>query len=498
MKPTGLQRRLAAILAADVAGYSRLMAADEGGTLAQLKANRREAVDPAIAGHRGRIVKLMGDGLLVDFASVVDAVECAAAVQRGMAARNAGLPMRMVLRIGVHLGDVIVDDGDIFGDGVNVASRLEGLAQPGGIALSGDVRNAVRGKVELTFEDLGERRLKNIDTPVRLYRVPAVAFDPAAAWPDIADVLPSPPDKPSVVVLPFENMSGDPEQTYFSDGITEDLITDLSKVSGLFVIARNSAFIYKGRAVDLREVCRDLGVRYVLEGSVRKAGKRVRITAQLIDGGSGTHLWAERYDREWTDIFTIQDELTQQIVSALRIKLTADEGYRVRRRGTENIEAYDVFLRGRDLLQRRTWEGIVQSRPLLEKAIDLDPAFAAVYAGLAFGYALEYVNCWSEASSQALGTAFRLARQAVALDAAEPQARYAMAMAHLWRREHEPAIQEARTAIEQDPNFAPGFLIAGLGSALRGSVGGSAWHARASDAARSILPRRLPALRGAE
>jgi TolB-like protein/Tfp pilus assembly protein PilF len=468
VRPTGLQRRLAAILAADVAGYSRLMAADESGTFGQLKANRQEVVDPAIAGHDGRIVKLMGDGLLVEFASVVDAVECAAAVQRGMAVRNAPLPgdRRMALRIGVHLGDVIVEEGDIFGDGVNVAARLEGLAEPGGIALSGDVRNAVRGKVELTLEDLGERALKNIETPVRVYRVPAVAFGVAAAGParqqPTAAARASRPDKPSIAVLPFDNMSDDPEQAYFSDGIAEDLITDLSKISGLFVIARNSAFIYKGRAVDLREVSRELGVRYVLEGSVRKAGKRVRITAQLIDGATGGHLWAERYDREWTDIFAVQDELTQQIVSALRIKLTTDEGCRVHHRGTDDIEAYDFFLRGRDLLQRRTFGGIVQSRPLLEKSIDLDPAFAAAYAGLAFGYALEYVNCWTAASAQALDTAFRLARQAVALDAAEPQARYAMAMVHLWRREHEPAIQEARTAIELDPNFAPGFSLLGL------------------------------------
>jgi adenylate cyclase len=464
LTPTGLQRRLAAILAADVAGYSRLMAADEGGTLAQLKASRREAVDPAIAGHRGRIVKVMGDGLLVEFASAVGAVECAAAVQRGMAARNTGLPMDrcMVLRIGVHLGDVIVEDEDIFGDGVNIAARLEGLAEPGGIALSGDVRNAVRGKVELTFEDLGERHLKNIDTPVRLYQVPAVAFGGAAAWPYIADAPRSLPDKPSIVVLPFDNMSNDPEQAYFSDGITEDIITDLSKVSGLFVIARNSAFIYKRRAVDVREVSRELGVRYVLEGSVRKAGNRVRVTAQLIDGATGGHLWAERYDREWTDIFTVQDQLTQQIVSALKVKLTTDEDRRVRRRGTDSIEAYEVFLRGREFLQLRTREGVALCRPLLEKAIDLDPAFAAAYAGLAFGYALEYVNCWTEAPPHALGTAFRLARQAVALDGAEPQAHYAMAMAHLWRREHEPAIQEATTATELDPNFAPGFSLLGL------------------------------------
>jgi TolB-like protein/Flp pilus assembly protein TadD len=294
--------------------------------------------------------------------------------------------------------------------------------------------------------------------------VPAVAFSFAATGSaeSRATAPTSLPDVPSIAVLPFDNMSGDPEQAYFSDGIAEDLITDLSKVSGLFVIARNSAFVYKGRAVDLREVSRDLGVGYVLEGSVRKAGDRVRITAQLIDGTTGRHLWGERYDRQWTDIFTIQDELIQQIVSALKVKLTTDERCRVHRRGTDNIEAYDVFLRGRDLLQRRTWESIVQSRPLLERAIDLDPAFAAVYAGLAFGYALEYINCWSAASSQALGTAFRLARQAVALDAAEPQGRYALAMAHLWRREHEPAVQEASTAIELDPNFSPGFSLLGL------------------------------------
>jgi adenylate cyclase len=468
VKPTGLRRRLAAILAADVAGYSRLMAAAEGETFAQLKANLREAVDPAIAGHHGRMVKLMGDGFLVEFGSVVDAVECAATVQRCMAERNAPLPVdrRMALRIGVHLGDVIVEDGDIFGDGVNVAARLEGLGEPGGIALSGDVHNAVRGKVKLTIEDVGERRLKNIDTPVRVYRVPAIAFGMATAGPigqrPTVNARASRPDKPSIVVLPFTNMSDDSEQAYFSAGIAEDLITDLSKISGLFVIARNSAFAYQGLTVDLREVSRDLGVSHVLEGSVRKAGTRVRITAQLIDGASGEHLWAERYDREWTDIFTIQDELTQQIVSALRIKLTTDENDRVRRRGTDDIDAYDVFLRGRDLLQRRTWEGVRRSRPLLETAIDLDPTFAAAYAGLAFGYALEYVNSWSEASSQALGTAFRLARQAVALDAGEPQARYAMAMAHLWRREHEPAIHEARMALELDPNFAPGFSLLGL------------------------------------
>ena len=466
MKSTGLQRRLAAILAADVAGYSRLMAADEGRTLAQLKADRREAVDPAIVDHRGRIVKLMGDGLLVEFASVVDAVECAAAMQRALAARNAALPAdrRMALRIGVHLGDVILEDGDIFGDGVNIAARLEGLAEPGGIALSGDVRNAIRGKVDLTFEDLGECHLKNIDVPVRVCRVPAVAFGVSAMGsaqqPPIAAGPASLPDRPSIAVLPFENMSGDPEQAYFSDGIAEDLITDLSKVSGLFVIARNSAFIYKGRAVDLREVSRELGVRYVVEGSVRKAGDRVRITAQLIDGATGGHLWAERYDRQWTDIFTVQDELIQQIVSALKVKLTADEGRRVGRRGTDDLDAYEAFLRGRELVQLRTREAIVQSRQFFEQAIDLDPGFAAAYAGLAFGYALDYVNGWTE--MQALGTAFRLARQAVALDAVEPQAHYAMAMAHLWRREHESAIQEATTTTQLDPNFAPGFSLLGL------------------------------------
>jgi TolB-like protein/tetratricopeptide (TPR) repeat protein len=264
-------------------------------------------------------------------------------------------------------------------------------------------------------------------------------------------------------VLPFDNMSGDPEQTYFSDGIAEDLITDLSKVSGLFVIARNSAFIYKGRAVDLREVSRDLGVRYVVKGSVRKAGDRVRITAQLIDGATGGHLWAERYDRQWTDVFTVQDELIQQIVSALKIKLTADEGRRVGRRGTDDLAAYEAFLRGRELAQLRTREAILASRLYFEQAIDLDPRFAAAYAGLAFGHALDHVNGWTEAAPQALGAAFRLARQAVALDATEPQAHYAMAMAHLWRGEHEPAIQSATTATQLDPNFAPGFSLLGVG-----------------------------------
>ena len=471
MRSTGLQRRLAAIMAADVAGYSRLMAADEDGTLARLRAHRRELVDPAIAEHRGRIVKLMGDGMLVEFGSVVDAVECAAAVQRGMAAREADLPedRRMRLRVGIHLGDVIVEDGDIYGDGVNVAARLEGLAEPGGIAVSGDVCNAVRNKVGLTFEDLGERRVRHIAEPIRIYRVPVAALggaltaDRRAEVDPVADAPPVPPDKPSIVVLPFDNMSGDPEQAYFSDGISEDIITDLSKVSGLFVIARNSAFTYRGRGLDLREVGRQLGVRYVLEGSVRKAGIRVRITAQLIDGATGGHLWAERYDRELTDIFAVQDEVTREIVAALRVRLRPDERRRLTTgRGTDRIEAYDCFLRGRELAWLHARRANAEARPLLERAIALDPGFAAAHAALAYVVLNEYINGWSDAPEDSLERAHRLACQAVALDDLEPEAHFQLGDVLMWLRRHDEAIAEAGRAIALSPSASYAHSLLGL------------------------------------
>ena len=341
-----MERRLAAIFTADVAGYSRLVGADEEGTLARLRAHRRELIDPKITEHQGRIVKTTGDGVLAEFASPVKAVSCAVEVQHGMPDRNAGVPreQRIEFRIGINLGDVIVEEGDIYGDGVNVAARLESIAEPGAVYLSRAVRDFVRDQPELVLEDLGERALKNIAKPVQVFRIGAPVR--AAGMPQVA-APPLVPDKPSIAVLPFTNMSGDAEQEYFSDGMTEDLITDLSKVSSLFVIARNSSFAYKAKSVKVQDIGRDLGVRFVLEGGIRKAGNRVRITAQLIDATSGGHLWADRFDRDLTDIFATQDEVVEKIVRALAVKLTHGEERRLGRRGTSNVEAYETWLRAR-------------------------------------------------------------------------------------------------------------------------------------------------------
>ena len=336
------KRRLAAILAADVVGYSHLMQLDEAGTLAVLKSRRSEVLQPVVSKHSGRIVKLMGDGVLIEFGSAVDAVECAIRLQQTMETANAGLQedRRIMLRIGINLGDVIVEGNDLYGDGVNIAARLEALAEPASVFVSETVFNHVRGKVSLGFEDLGEQILKNMAEPVRVYRVTSFPSSAAVARSRMRAESP----EPSIAVLPFTNMSGDPEQDYFSDGISEDIITDLSKLSELHVIARNSSFVFKGRAVSVPEVARVLGVRHVLEGSVRKAGSRVRVTAQLIDANTGGHVWADRYDRDLTDIFTIQDELTREIVSALKIRLTAEEKGRLVHKGAVNFEAYRPVL----------------------------------------------------------------------------------------------------------------------------------------------------------
>ncbi len=317
-----IERRLAAILSADVVGYSRLMEEDEAGTLAALKAHRAELIDPKIAEYHGRIVKLMGDGALVEFASVVNAVECAGDIQAGMAARNADVPegRRIDFRIGINLGDIIIEGEDIYGDGVNIAARLQELAEPGSVCISSGVYEQVHKKTDFVFQDMGKREVKNISESVHVYRVDA--GDSSSLGHVGSEKRLSIPDKPSVAILPFTNMSGDPEQEYFSDGITEDIITDLSKISGLFVVARNAVFLYKGRAVNPVDVSRDLGVAYVVEGSVRKAGNRMRISAQLIDPRTGYHIWAERYDRDVTDIFVLQDEITEKIVGALEVKLT--------------------------------------------------------------------------------------------------------------------------------------------------------------------------------
>ena len=335
-----VERRLTAILASDVSGYSRLMGVDEEGTLARLKAHQRELVDPKVSEYRGRLVKSTGDGLLIEFASAVDAMRCAVDIQAAMTERNAAVPpeKRIEFRIGINVGDIIVDSDDIIGDGVNVAARLEGLAEPGGICVSGRVLEDAHGKLEITFEDAGEQRLKNIDRPVRVYRVRASSAQRAA--------LVALPDKPSIAVLPFQNMSGDPEQEYFADGIVEDIITALSRYHSLFVIARNSSFTYKGRAVDVKQVGRELGVRYVLEGSVRKSADRVRVTGQLIDAATGAHLWADRFDGALKDIFDLQDDITLRVVGAIAPKLEQAEMSRALRKPTGSLDAYDHFLRG--------------------------------------------------------------------------------------------------------------------------------------------------------
>ncbi len=375
-----VERRLAAILTADVAGYSRLMGVDEEGTLAALNACRRELIDPKIAEHRGRIVKTTGDGALVEFASAVDAVRCAMEIQRAMAERNAALheDRRIEFRVGINVGDIITDKGDIYGDGVNVAARLEGAAEPGGICISGTVQEYVRGKLDAEFDDMGVQTLKNIAKPIHVYRV---ALGPTHT--KGATTLPL-PDKPSIAVLPFQNMSGDSEQDYFCDGMVEDIITGLSRIKWLFVIARNSSFVYKGKLVDVKQVGRELGVRYVLEGSVRKAANRVRITGQLIEAQTGAHLWAERYDRPLDDIFAVQDEITFHVVGAIEPNLRKAEIDRVKRQRPNNLNAYDLVLRSLPFVFTAMPREAEKAIPLLEDALKLDPNYSAAHAYLSW------------------------------------------------------------------------------------------------------------------
>ncbi len=376
------QRRLAAIVAADVVGYSRLMEANEERTLAALKQHRREFFDPTIAKHGGRIFKAMGDGFLVEFGSVLNAARCAVEIQRGMLERNAGVPedRHIKFRIGINLGDIIVDGDDFYGDGVNMAARLEGLAWPGGIACSAIVRHQVGNRLELEFIDRGEQSVKNIAQPVHVYFVDWAKPAPQAAT---SVTMPLRSDKPSVAVLPFSNMSNDPEQEFFSDGITEDIITDLSKASGLFVLGRNTVFTYKGKAVHLQQLAKEIGVAYVVEGSVRKAGQKVRINAQLIDGTTGGHIWAERYDGDLSDIFALQDEITFKIVDALKVKLLPDESKAIKAVPTGSVDAYTYCLRGREFLNMHYTRYYPLARNMFTKAVELDPSFAEAYAGIA-------------------------------------------------------------------------------------------------------------------
>jgi adenylate cyclase len=402
-------RRLAAILAADVAGYSRLMGVDEEGTLAALKARRRELIDPKIAEHQGRIVKTTGDGVLVEFASVVDAVRCAIDIQRATIERNADISddRRIEFRIGINVGDIILDEGDIYGDGVNIAARLQTLANPGAICLSDNAYQQLKGKLALDVNDMGEQQLKNIVQPVRVYSV-RLSHAPVRPAPPL-------PDKPSIAVLPFQNMSGDPEQEYFVDGMAEDIITALSRMRWLFVIARNSSFTYKGRAVDVKQVGRDLGVRYVLEGSVRKAANRVRITGQLIDTATGAHLWADRFDGGLEDVFDLQDQVTTNVVGAIAPTLERAEIERAKRKPTESLGAYDYFLRGMASIHQWTSNANDEALRMFRKAIELDPDFASAYGMAAWCYVWRSINRWTTERAQETTETIRLARQAVDL-----------------------------------------------------------------------------------
>jgi adenylate cyclase len=507
-----VERKLAAILSADAEGYSRLMGDDEPATVRTIT-EFREVSASAVARHGGRVVDAPGDNVLAEFPSVVDAARCAVEVQRELGTRNAALPeaRRMRFRIGINLGDVIVEGQRLYGDGVNIAARLESLAEGGGICVSGSAWDQVEGKLPLDGDFLGEQVVKNIARPVRAYRLRLDEGQAPApkrgsrrshrrlglAAAGIASVLlllsaggwvgwrwlrtPASsalalPDRPSVAVLPFTNLSGDPAQEYFSDGVTEDLITGLSKISGLFVIARNSAFTYKGRAVRVGEVGRDLGVRYVLEGGVQRAGDRVRITAQLVDAATGYHVWAERYDREVRDVFALQDEVTREIVRALAVRLTEGERRRLGRVPTADLAAYDLVLHGQDERRRATREGNLEARRLFVKALDLDPDYARAYAGLGWVHLHSWQYLWST-DPGSLGRAQELAERAIALDDTLTEGYCLLAQIHLWRKDHDRAMAEADHAVAIAPNDATGYET-------RAEV--LAWAGRGEDGIRSI------------
>ena len=449
-------RRLAAILATDVVGFSRMMGQDEEGTLARMKRLRAEIVDREIAESRGRIFKTTGDGLLVEFPSVVDAVQCAARVQAALVARAAETPaeQRIVLRMGINLGDVIVDGDDLYGDGVNVAARLEGICDAGGVFISGSAFEQVDGKVKLAFEDCGERSVKNIARPVRVWRLAIDGAPPAPVAPAKAAAQSSstPSDRPSIAVLPFQNMSGDAEQEYFSDGITEDIITDLSKLSGLMVIARNSTFTYKGKPVDVREVGKRFSVSHVLEGSVRRAGGRVRTTAQLLEAGSAHHVWAERYDRGMEDIFAVQDEITREIVEALHVKLVRGEQATVWRNLLRKPEALDAYYKGVDRMNRATREGNDEAVRCFERVLALEPESPLGHLGLAWTKLSAFRYGWGEAN--ALDQAAGLARKALQLDETCADAHSLLGYYNLLLGKHEDAIAEGERSTALNPNHA--------------------------------------------
>jgi len=448
------QRRLAAILAADIAGYSALMGADEARTVRDLKAHQT-VILPMIANHGGRVIDTAGDGILAEFGSVVNAVECAVAIQKTMAERNASVEAdrQMWFRIGINLGDVIHDDARVYGDGVNIAARLEAIAEPGGICVSGTAYEHVHKKLPLTFTDLGAQSVKNIAEPVRIYRVDAGAAGPPTKLPLAL------PDKPSIAVLPFTNLSGDPSQDYFSDGITEDIITELSRFSELFVIARNSSFQYKGKSPDIRQVGRELGVRYVLEGSIRRAGDRVRITGQLIDATTGAHRWAERYDRKLDDVFAVQDEVARTIVTILAAHVNKAEAERSLLKPPATWQAHDYYMRAADtfasFMSSFKSEDLYETRRLLEKSLSIDPKYARAYALLSRTHIFAWINAFDDdhLNPVALERAYQFARKAVEFDANLPQAHAQLGFVLLYRRQHDASIAAFERAVELNPNF---------------------------------------------
>jgi adenylate cyclase len=469
-----VDRRLAAIFAGDIAGYGRLMGADEEGTLRQLKAHRKELVDPKVTEHRGRIVKTTGDGMLVEFVSVVDAVRCAVDIQRGMAERNAGVPTdkRIEFRVGINVGDIIGDDNDIYGDGVNVAARLEALAEPGGILISRNVHDQVRDKLRFGFEDMGEHTVKNIARPIGVHRIllaEGVASTRIKSAAPAAKTELSTSNRPSIAVLPFANMSGDQEQDYFADGISEDIITGLSKLRWFFVIARNSSFTYKGAAVDVKRVARELGVRYVLEGSVRKGGNRVRITTQLIDAATSNHIWAERYDGDLTDVFALQDEITRKVVAAIEPRLLEAEGIRSQGRSPEDIDAWDMVIHANSLFWRLTQSEGEAAIAMLKRAVELHPDYAPAYSMLAFMLLVSGYAAWTvwEAEMQVTQAA-KLAARAAELDDSDPWAHLALGYVAFTRRRTDAAVEEFQRAIDLNPNFAAAHGYFGWALALDG------------------------------
>ncbi len=454
-----VERRLAAILAADVAGYSRLMGEDEEGTLAALKAILRDLFDPGVKEHKGRIVKTAGDGFLIVFASVVDAVGCALAVQKAIAERNLGVPQsrRIEFRMGVNLGDIIRDRRDIFGEGVNIAARLEGLAEPGGICVSAVVRDQVRGRILCTFDDMGERSLKNIAGPVRVYRVRPESA-PAAAGAAL-----SLPDKPSIAVLPFQNLSGDPEQDYFADGMAEEIVTALSRIRWLFVIARNSSFTYKGQAVDVKRAARELGVRYLLEGSVRKARGRVRITARLIDGESGADLWADRFDGSLEDVFELQDRVAFNVAGVIEPTLKVAERRRAAQRPTSDLGAYDAYLRAVTNFWPISKERVRENLALLEQAIERDPHYGPALAWAAICHLRAHQDGWAENPQIARQKGLDLAREALRVAGSEPEtlANAAYALAY-FGEDIGAMLALVDRALSLNPSFARGWYLGGL------------------------------------